>query len=149
MRDSNPRSRDQNPLPYRLANPQRRYLLYHTWLFHRLFKFSLKKHLHLVLTHCIFVVRAKVQTNNQQKFRLLVLYQAQLSPPHNSLNGLYDRPRKPAPLPVFVFLYQQSFVARRSDLRANKKCEFNFHQIHISLNILISLSLLSFPCYFS
>ena len=22
MRDSNPRSRDQNPLPYRLANPQ-------------------------------------------------------------------------------------------------------------------------------
>ena len=23
MRDSNPRSRDQNPLPYRLANPQR------------------------------------------------------------------------------------------------------------------------------
>jgi hypothetical protein len=24
MRDSNPRSRDQNPLPYRLANPQYR-----------------------------------------------------------------------------------------------------------------------------
>ncbi len=23
MRDSNPRSRDQNPLPYRLANPHR------------------------------------------------------------------------------------------------------------------------------
>ena len=22
MRDSNPRSRDQNPMPYRLANPQ-------------------------------------------------------------------------------------------------------------------------------
>lgn len=28
MRDSNPRSRDQNPLPYRLANPQYRLRLY-------------------------------------------------------------------------------------------------------------------------
>lgn len=29
MRDSNPRSRDQNPLPYRLANPHRRNLRYY------------------------------------------------------------------------------------------------------------------------
>ena len=28
MRDSNPRSRDQNPLPYRLANPQQYYIFY-------------------------------------------------------------------------------------------------------------------------
>ena len=30
MRDSNPRCRDQNPVPYHLANPQRQELLYQT-----------------------------------------------------------------------------------------------------------------------
>ena len=30
MRDSNPRSRDQNPLPYHLANPHQDYRIYYT-----------------------------------------------------------------------------------------------------------------------
>ena len=59
MRDSNPRSRDQNPLPYRLANPQ--YWLHRVELYSRTPKTSSRAY------HLQYAAQAtSIRFNNQR-----------------------------------------------------------------------------------